>query len=199
MQTRKPYAADLSDFESRTHVTQSNISARCKASGTQRTRLGSLRLRVLRTQDSGFACGVRRTRGKSFLQQPPQWVRCAPGTAHERNMSQEWERMNVCYRDATVEDAAGIANVEVLSQQSGYRAFLPAKQLDGMSLSDLTQRWQSALQSDDSDRTVVAARDEKVIGFVRAGKCKAAGVGGITYLFVLPEYWGTGVGAGVDE
>ena len=102
--------------------------------------------------------------------------------------------MNVCYREATGEDAAGIANVEVVSQQSGYREFLPATHLDSMSICDRTQRWQNALQSDDADRTVVAVHNEKVIGFVRAGKCKAAGVGGITYLFVLPEYWGTGVG-----
>ena len=102
--------------------------------------------------------------------------------------------MNVCYREATVEDAAGIANVEVGSQQSAYRAFLPASHLDSMSICDQTQRWQGALQSGDPDRTVVAVHNEKVIGFVRAGKCKDAGVGGITYLFVLPEYWGTGVG-----
>lgn len=101
--------------------------------------------------------------------------------------------MNVCYREATVEDAAGIANVEVVSQQSAYREFLPATHLDSMSISDRTQPWQSALQSDDADRTVVALHDTKVIGFVRAGKCSEAGVGGITYLFVLSEYWGTGV------
>ena len=102
--------------------------------------------------------------------------------------------MDVCYREATVEDAAGIANVEVISQQVGYRAFLPAKQLDGMSVDNQTQCWHSALQSDDPDRIVVAVSNEKVIGFVRAGKCRDAGVGGITYLFVLPECWGAGVG-----
>lgn len=102
--------------------------------------------------------------------------------------------MNVCYREAIVEDAAGIANVEVVAQQSGYRAFLPASHLNSMSISDRTQAWQNALQSDDQDRTVVAVHNEKVIGFARAGKCKDAGIGGITYLFVLSEYWGTGVG-----
>ena len=102
--------------------------------------------------------------------------------------------MNVCYREAAVEDAAGIAHVEVVSQQSAYRAFLPAAHLDSMPIDDRTQRWHSALQSDDQDRTVVAVHNENVIGFVRAGKCRDAGVGGITYLFVLSEYWGTGVG-----
>ena len=102
--------------------------------------------------------------------------------------------MDVCYREAKVEDAAGIAHVEVVSQQFGYRGFLPAAHLDGMSTDDKQQRWKSALQSDDSDRTFVAAYNEKVIGFVRAGKTKDSGVGGITYLFVLPEYWGNGIG-----
>lgn len=102
--------------------------------------------------------------------------------------------MNVCYREATVEDAAGIAYVEVVSQQSGYRAFLPASHLDSMSICDRTQGWQNALQPGDPERTVVAVHNEKIIGFARAGKCSEAGVGGITYLFVLSEYWGTGVG-----
>ena len=102
--------------------------------------------------------------------------------------------MNVCYRKATVEDAAGIANVEVVSQQSGYREFLPATHLDSMSICEQTQAWKGELQSAGQDRTAVAVDNEKVVGFVRAGKCKDAGVGSITYLFVLPEYWGTGVG-----
>ena len=102
--------------------------------------------------------------------------------------------MDVNYREAIVEDAAGIAHVEVVSQQFGYRAFLPAAYLDSMCVDDRTQRWQGAIQSDESDRTVVAMRNENVIGFVRAGKSKEPSVGGITHLFVLPEYWGTGVG-----
>lgn len=102
--------------------------------------------------------------------------------------------MNVCYREAIVEDAAGIANVEVVSQQYGYREFLPATHLDSMSISDRTQGWQNALQSGDPDRTVVAVHVEKVIGFMRVGKTKDVGVAGITYLFVLREYWGIGVG-----
>src|SRR5579859_6205202 len=117
-----------------------------------------------------------------------------PTLCRSPNSVKNGERMNVGYREATVEDAAGIANVEVVSQQSGYRKFLPATHLDSMSICDRTQGWQNALQSDDPDRTVVAVHNDKVIGFVRAGKCKDAGVGGITYLFVLPEYWGTGVG-----
>ena len=102
--------------------------------------------------------------------------------------------MNVCYRKATIEDAVGIATVEVVSQQSGYREFLPATYLGSMSIRDRTQGWQNALESDDPDRVIVAVHNEKVIGFIRAGKCKDTSVGSITYLFVLSEYWGTGVG-----
>ena len=105
--------------------------------------------------------------------------------------------MNICYREATPEDAAGIATVEVVSQQAGYREFLPATHLDRMSIGDRTQVWESALQPGNPDRTVVAVHNEEVIGFVRVEKCKDAGIGGITYLFVKPEYWGTGVGQGL--
>ncbi|MGC4043250.1 MAG: hypothetical protein QM758_05555 [Armatimonas sp.] len=93
--------------------------------------------------------------------------------------------MDISYREARVEDAAGIAIVEVASQQFGYRDFLPAAHLDGMSTDDQQQRWQGALETDVSDRTAVAVdtEKEKVIGFVRAGKTRESGVGGITYLF----------------
>lgn len=104
--------------------------------------------------------------------------------------------MDIAYREARVEDAAGIALVDVVSQQIGYRGFLPAAHLDGMSIGEQQQRWQGALESDVTDRTVVAVdnTNKKVIGFVRAGKTKDSAIGGVTHLFVLPEYWAIGVG-----
>ena len=102
--------------------------------------------------------------------------------------------MKIDYREAAVGDADAIATVEVVSQQFGYRGFLPAAHLDGMSQPDRARGWRDALEPGDSDRTVVATHEEKVVGFVRAGKFKEAGFGWIPYLFVLPEYWSLGVG-----
>lgn len=101
--------------------------------------------------------------------------------------------MSVTYRPPTIDDAAGIANVDVVSRQTAYRSFLPTAHLDGLSVSDTTTAWQGELQSASQYHIAVAVADRTVVGFVRAGlndKQRA----GITHLFVLPEYWGTGVG-----
>src|SRR5258708_1224374 len=104
--------------------------------------------------------------------------------------------MNVCYRLATFEDAAALANVETISLQIAYREFLPAAYLEKLSVVDKTKAWQGELESVNRYRVFVADQDEIVIGFVRAGTEKDYGgnVGGITHIFILPEYWGAGVG-----
>ena len=102
--------------------------------------------------------------------------------------------MNIYYRSAIIEDAAAIANIEIKSIQYAYQDFMPAAHLEKMDVIDLTQRWAGALQSTADDRVVVAVHEETVIGFVRAGKTNDVNVGFITYLFLLPEYWGAGIG-----
>jgi ribosomal protein S18 acetylase RimI-like enzyme len=102
--------------------------------------------------------------------------------------------MNIYYRSATIEDAAALANIEIKSMQSAYREFMPAAHLEKMDVIDLTQRWKGFLQSAPDDRVVVAVHEETVIGFVRAGKTREETVGFIFDLFLLPEYWGAGIG-----
>jgi ribosomal protein S18 acetylase RimI-like enzyme len=105
--------------------------------------------------------------------------------------------MNIEYRAAIVEDAASIATVEVLAQQVAYRHFLPAAHLDMMSVPDRTQVWNGFIQSDDRTQVIVAAHDERVIGWMRIGKYSNPEIGYIFDLFVLPDYWGKGVGDGL--
>ena len=105
--------------------------------------------------------------------------------------------MNIEYRAAKVEDAAGIATVEVRAQQIAYRHFLPASHLDNMSVSDRTQVWSGFIQSDDPTQVFVAAHDERVIGWMRIGKYSHPEMGYIFDLFVLPDYWGKGIGEGL--
>jgi GNAT superfamily N-acetyltransferase len=105
--------------------------------------------------------------------------------------------MNIEYRAAKVEDAARIATVEVLAQQIAYRHFLPASHLDNMSVSDRTQVWYGFIQSDDPTQVIVAAHDERVIGWMRIGKYSNPEMGYIFDLFVLPDYWGKGIGEGL--
>ena len=102
--------------------------------------------------------------------------------------------MNIYYRSATIEDAAALANVEIKSIQHAYQEFMPAAYLKKIDVPNKPERWRNGLQSTSDDRVVVAVHDETVIGFVRAGKSKEENVGFITYLFILPEYWGAGIG-----
>ena len=101
--------------------------------------------------------------------------------------------MNIYYRSATLDDAAALANVEIRSIQHAYQDFMPAAHLENLDVLDLTERWKGGLR-DMIDPVVVAVHDQLVIGFVRAGKSNKENVGFITYLFILPEYWGIGIG-----
>ena len=105
--------------------------------------------------------------------------------------------MNIEYRAAKVEDAVGIATAEVAAQQIAYRHFLPASHLDNMSVDDRTQVWYDFIQSDDPTHVIVAASDEYVIGWIRIGKYSDPALGYIFDLFVMPDYWGKGIGEGL--
>ncbi len=105
--------------------------------------------------------------------------------------------MKVYYRNAAVEDAADIAYVEVVSQQIAYRHFLPATHLDAMSVADRTKCWHGFILSDDPTQIIVAAHEEQVIGWMRIGKYSDPELGYIFDLFVLPDYWGKGIGEGL--
>ncbi|HLJ55216.1 MAG TPA: GNAT family N-acetyltransferase [Chthonomonadaceae bacterium] len=102
--------------------------------------------------------------------------------------------MDIEYRAAKAEDAAGIAAVEVLAQQTAYRHFLPAAHLDSLSESHRTRVWHGFIQSDDPTRVIVAAHDQRVVGWMRIGKSSDPAMGYVFDLFVLPDYWGKGVG-----
>lgn len=102
--------------------------------------------------------------------------------------------MNIYYRSATIEDAGALANIETISIQCAYQEFMPAAYLEKLDVPDKTERWKNGLQPTRNDYVVVAVSNETVVGFVRAGKCNEKNVGFITYLFILPEYWGAGIG-----
>ncbi len=108
--------------------------------------------------------------------------------------------MKIDYRSPTPEDAAAIANIEVTSMQVAYREFMPAVHLEKMDRSSNAERWKNALQPAPDplvapDHLVVVAVHEKtVVGYVGAGKSNEKDVGFISNLFILPEYWGVGIG-----
>jgi GNAT superfamily N-acetyltransferase len=106
--------------------------------------------------------------------------------------------MRISVRRATPPDAASIAAVEVITWQCAYRHLMPDAFLDGLSLEDKTASWHLNLvkhRDGEWKRTVVAVRDEEVVGFATVGRLQEETDTDLMYLmYVLPEQWGCGVG-----
>jgi GNAT superfamily N-acetyltransferase len=106
--------------------------------------------------------------------------------------------MRIILRRATPADAASIAAVEVTSWQCAYRRLMPDAFLDGLSIQDKSASWHLSLvkhQHGGRKRTVVAVSEDQVVGFAAVGRVEGDADVGLVYLvYVLPKYWGCGVG-----
>jgi ribosomal protein S18 acetylase RimI-like enzyme len=116
--------------------------------------------------------------------------------------------MKIIVRRATPEDAASLAALEVTVWQFSYRGLMPDAFLDALSQAEKTIQWRKNLLKHGPfgrKRVLVAVEDADVIGFVRVGVVEDEGKRGLVYLlYVLPSYWGRGVGkmlmhAAIDE
>jgi RimJ/RimL family protein N-acetyltransferase len=116
--------------------------------------------------------------------------------------------MKITVRHATVYDAASLAAVELASWRAAYRGLMPDAFLDDLSEAEKTADWRQNLLKHGTSgrkRVVVAVSDTGVIGLVRVGPIMDEGEVGLVYLlYVLPAYWGYGVGtalmrAGMNE
>jgi ribosomal protein S18 acetylase RimI-like enzyme len=106
--------------------------------------------------------------------------------------------MEIVVRRATPDDAASLAAVEVTSWRAAYRGLMPEAFLDGLSAEERAASWRENLLRHGPSgrkRLRVAVEEDGVIGFVRVGTVWDADEVGLVYvLYVLPAYWGHGVG-----
>jgi GNAT superfamily N-acetyltransferase len=106
--------------------------------------------------------------------------------------------MKILVRQATPDDAALLAVVEVTSWQAAYRELMPPAFLEGLSREQKTADWRANLLKHGPlgrKRVLVAVADAEVTGFVRVGAEREEREIGLIYLlYVLPTYWGRGVG-----
>ncbi len=113
-------------------------------------------------------------------------------------MASRKEGMDFALRPAWPQDAEAIASVEVAGWQGAYRGLMPDSFLDGLSREEKATGWYESLrkhQSAQRKRVTVAVMGAEVLGFVRVGPSgEEAGVGLVYLLYILPEYWGCGVG-----
>ena len=102
-------------------------------------------------------------------------------------------------RDATLDDEPEIAKVHIEARSAGYGHFLDAAYVASLTLEACLGLWRPLLARSDR-RTVVAEVDAEVLGFAHFGypadgpkPSEQEGILG--FIYVLPEHWGTDVGA----
>ncbi len=107
-------------------------------------------------------------------------------------------------REATPGDAAGIAEVHVASWKACYRGQMPDEVLDNLVVADREKQWASALDGDvRGDGIFVGVADGQIVGFSSCGRAGGdhaiEGAGDLSTLYLLPSWWGRGLGAALHE
>jgi len=99
-------------------------------------------------------------------------------------------------RPARPEDAAAVAGVHVRTWQAAYEHVFGAEKLKRIDNPERRGRWQRWLA--EGERVWVAEEDGRVVGFVWIGDSRDGdGAGELFAIYVLPEAWGSGAGAGL--
>lgn len=106
------------------------------------------------------------------------------------------------YRDATPDDTAAIARIQVDTWRTTYRGVVPDAMLDGMSYERSEANWRTGLENPQSKTCIKLACDENgdVFGFAAAGPARpeSHGFDGEIYaLYVLQFAQQRGVGTGL--
>jgi ribosomal protein S18 acetylase RimI-like enzyme len=108
--------------------------------------------------------------------------------------------LSVIVRDATANDAEALARVHVLTWRSAYRGKVPQEYLDQMDPAQRRESWRRMLRDPGPAATLVAEHDSQgIVGFIRVSPSRDVDTdskltGEVQALYVLPEYWGEGVG-----
>lgn len=79
--------------------------------------------------------------------------------------------MNLSIRKATLEDAANIARVHIVSWQESYRGIVPQPYLDSLEIGARTDAWKSRLERPVST-VFVAILDGQLCGFIGGGRAR---------------------------
>src|SRR5271170_3197168 len=95
-------------------------------------------------------------------------------------------------------DAEGIATVFALSCEYAYRPIFPPALISRYTPAKQVERWTNHVRESSSLNQLMVATSKdsnRVLGFIEVGPSDESNVGEIHYLFVLPSFSGTGIGA----
>lgn len=99
-------------------------------------------------------------------------------------------------RTATVDDAAAIARIHVLSWQTAYAGIMPANFLARLSVDEKAAWWGKYLSGNPAG-LLVATAGEAIAGFISFGPSRdpdGAGKSEVYALHVSPDRWADGLG-----
>jgi len=103
-------------------------------------------------------------------------------------------------REATPQDAKGIAHVHVKTWQCAYRGQIPDSYLDGLSVEQRMETWKKNLaEQNEKNHASVALHKQAVIGWCTYGVSRDDDVsnntGELYGIYVHPDFIGKGVGS----
>lgn len=105
-------------------------------------------------------------------------------------------------RRAEPDDALAVAQVHIRSWQHAYRTLLPEDYLNQLRPEDRAKRYNFANCDPRQPRTLVAVDNGSVVGFATTSASRDADLpqhGELCALYVDPDHWRRGVGAGLIE
>ncbi len=102
-------------------------------------------------------------------------------------------------RPMLLEDAFGVASVNIASWQTAYRGIIDDEILDNLDLSERTEQWKKNTQYDDYglENIVCISKNNEVIGFATYGEERVpegTGRGELWAIYVHPNELGKGIG-----
>lgn len=122
----------------------------------------------------------------------------SPPPESEPDVEFRWRPDTPRVREASIEDAAGIASVHVRTWQAAYRGQMPDDFLDEIDIEKKTIRWREWVQQSDTWVLVVEDQYHRVIGFCSSCSSRdaeaAANIAEIRAIYVDPEKWRGGAG-----
>jgi GNAT superfamily N-acetyltransferase len=110
--------------------------------------------------------------------------------------------MRIDIREATAGDAEAIAAIHVPTWQAAYEGIVPAEFLRNLSVAARTEGWRKALEKG-RIRVLLAHAGNVPVGWIAFGACRDADKDSqwaeVEAFYVLPAFWGQGVGKRLSD
>lgn len=105
--------------------------------------------------------------------------------------------MSLLIRDATTDDALGLAEIHATAWQAAYPGLVPEEQLARMTVENRLRVWSKVLAQDNTTTpTVLALSNNRPAGFICLGPTRSPELGYAGEIWAInlhPDFWGKGI------